>query len=262
VRRIPGVIVARVKKVEDDQGEGRVRIQYPWMEGNKEGPLVPIATLMSGGGRGSWFMPEAGDEVLVAFDNGEVDSPYIVGCLWNGVDKPPTDGINENVRRIQTTSGHRIDLDDNKGKEKIVVETQGHNRIEMNDSGTPKVTIETPGHQTVELDDDGSKIKLSAAGHTITLQPAPSGASSANISLQTAGGASVMLTDLPSGIGISCPTGMFTLTCQQATINASSALMVNAPSTIFSGTVMATAITTTSMLSPTYTPGAGNFLGL
>jgi uncharacterized protein involved in type VI secretion and phage assembly len=268
---LDGVIVARVKGVVDDQGEGRVQIEYPWMEGNEdECPLVPMATLMSGGGRGSWFMPEEGDEVLVAFDNGDVNFPYILGCLWNGVDKPPTDdGINEKVRRIQTTSGHRIDLDDNTGQEKIVIRTQGGSTVEMKDTPVDKVTsvsVTTAGEHKVELDDKplDSKVTVSTSkGNEVTLRdPGPQAVASGAIQLKTAAGNQVVLKDAPGGVEISCPTGLFTLTCMQATLNVTSGLLVNAPTTIFSGVVIAQALTTTSVISPTYTPGVGNTYGL
>jgi len=269
---ITGVIVARVKEVLDDQGEGRVRIQYPWMEGNKnqdECPLVPMATLMSGGGRGSWFMPEEGDEVLVAFDNGDTSFPYILGCLWNGVDKPPTDdGINEKVRRIQTTSGHRIDFDDNPGQEKIVIRTQGESTIEMKDVAetVTRVSVTTAGENKVVLDDNALDKKVTVStksGNEVTLrEPGAQAVASGAIQLKTAAGNQVVLRDAPGGVEISCPTGLFTLTCTQATLNLASGLLVNAPTTIFSGVVIAQAVTTTSVVSPTYTPGAGNFLGL
>jgi hypothetical protein len=129
----------------------------------------------------------------------------------------------------------------------------------MNDSGTPKITVETTGHQKLELDDNGSKIKLTAAGNEVTLDGTPG---SSSITVRTMTGTTLTLADTPSGISLSCPTGTFTLTCMQANINATSALMVNAPTTIFSGPVIAPAITTQSVVSPTYTPGVGNTMGL
>ena len=108
--QINGVVVAQVVSVEDPQGEGRVKVRYPWMGGNNEGYWAPVATLMAGGGRGAWFMPEDGDEVLVSFDQGRKTHPYIVGFLWNGVDRPPTN--DRQLRIIRTVNGHEIALYD------------------------------------------------------------------------------------------------------------------------------------------------------
>ena len=88
--RMNGVVVGQVKSVDDKRGEGRILVEFPWMEGRNQSYWAPSATLMSGGGRGAWFRPEKGDEVLVAFDHGDVNHPYIVGFLWNGVDRPPS----------------------------------------------------------------------------------------------------------------------------------------------------------------------------
>jgi uncharacterized protein involved in type VI secretion and phage assembly len=65
---------------------------------------------MSGGGRGAWFMPEVGDEALVAFEQEDVNHPYIVGFLHNGEHRPPE--TDRRVRVIQSVNGHRIELRD------------------------------------------------------------------------------------------------------------------------------------------------------
>ncbi len=47
-----------------------------------------MATLFAGKDRGSWFMPDVGDEVLVSFEHGDPSRPYVLGGLWNGTDSP------------------------------------------------------------------------------------------------------------------------------------------------------------------------------
>ena len=63
------------------------------MDAAGAGKLIwaPIASLLSGKSRGARFMPEVDDEALVAFDHGEFEHPYVIGFLWNGVDKAPDD---------------------------------------------------------------------------------------------------------------------------------------------------------------------------
>ena len=84
--KIHGLVTAKVK---DRNSLGQVMVTYPWLTGKNDG-------LLGAGGhhdgrqlRGSWFMPEKGDDVLVAFDHGDFDHPYVVGFLWNGQNKPP-----------------------------------------------------------------------------------------------------------------------------------------------------------------------------
>lgn len=104
--QINGVVTAKVLKVDDENGEGRVQINLPRLGGNNKSKPAPVATLMAGSGRGSWFMPEEGDEVLVAFDHGDVNHPYIVGYLWNGEQTPPE--TNRRKRLIRSVNGHMI----------------------------------------------------------------------------------------------------------------------------------------------------------
>jgi uncharacterized protein involved in type VI secretion and phage assembly len=104
-----GVVSATVTNTHDPDGLGRVEIQYTWMEGQTK-IFAPIATMMSGGKRGTWFMPEVNDEVLVAFYQGDPSHPYIVGFLWNGKDKPPS--TDPQSRVIRSVNGHEIELYD------------------------------------------------------------------------------------------------------------------------------------------------------
>ena len=114
------------------------------------------------------WLPEVNDEVLVAFEQGDFDHPFIVGFLWNGVDIPPDNGINASVRRIKTVSGHIIDFDDNEGKEKIVIKTQGGHQIEMSDE-SKFIKIKSNGGQEILLDDQSPLIKMSNSRNTITM---------------------------------------------------------------------------------------------
>ena len=86
---INGVVIGIVTNV----GEGKVKIKFPWLhekdEDEKESNWARIATAMAGNDKGTFFMPEVGDEVLVAFEQGDFNSPYVIGFLWNGKDKPP-----------------------------------------------------------------------------------------------------------------------------------------------------------------------------
>ncbi len=73
---------------------------------------------MAGAGRGLYILPEVDDEVLVAFEHGNPSTPYVLGGLWNGKDKPPeanSDGKN-NMRVLKSRSGHVIRLDDTAGR--------------------------------------------------------------------------------------------------------------------------------------------------
>jgi uncharacterized protein involved in type VI secretion and phage assembly len=111
-RRIYGVAVAQVVENCDDSGQGRVKVRFPWLPGYE--PWARVASLMAGTERGTYFMPQAEEEVLVAFNHGDVRAPYIVGSLWNGRDKAPAKEHDDpvNLRIIRTPAGHEIVFDD------------------------------------------------------------------------------------------------------------------------------------------------------
>ena len=141
MKNIPGVVIGIVKSLDDPDGLGRVKLEYPWMaEESPESNWARIAAPMAGAERGFQFMPEEGDEVLVAFEQGEIRLPYIIGYLWNGEDKPPRDEATQ--RTIKTVSGHVLEFDDTEGSEKISLLFKG----------------ELPG---ITLSEDAVKIKFS-----------------------------------------------------------------------------------------------------
>lgn len=108
--RMGGVITGQVVSVKDPDGQGRVQVKFPYLGGQNDSYWAPVATLMGGGGRGSWFMPEIGDEVLAAFNQDDPAHPHILGYLWNGEDRPPE--TDPQLRIIRSVNGHEIRLYD------------------------------------------------------------------------------------------------------------------------------------------------------
>lgn len=155
---INGVVVGIVSDNRDLQGLGRVKVKFPWRDDQDESYWARIASLMGGPNRGAYFLPEVGDEVLVAFDHGDIKHPYIVGALWNGVDRPPesnSDGKN-NIRKIRSRSGHEIIFDDNSTakQERLEIHTQAGHKIVLNDAaGQEKIEIiDKSGNNSVIID--------------------------------------------------------------------------------------------------------------
>lgn len=158
--RISGVLVGIVTNNQDPDKQGRVKVRFPSISDKDESHWARIAAPMAGNERGMYFLPEVDDEVLVAFQHGDIQFPYIVGVLWNGKDAPPAtndDGKN-NIRLIKSRSGHVVKLNDEDGKETIeIIDKSEKNSIVID---TAKNTI------TITSDKD---ITLKAANGTITL---------------------------------------------------------------------------------------------
>ncbi len=160
--RLYGVYPAIVSDINDPDGQGRVKIKLPWLpdDGGGYNVWARIATLMAGANRGSWFIPDVDDEVLVAFEAGDPRRPYVVGALWNGQDTPPEsmDSAGDNfIKSITSRNGVKLTLDDQDGQEKLILETPGGQRITLQDG---------PGQVEIR-DSNGNSITLSTSGVSV-----------------------------------------------------------------------------------------------
>jgi uncharacterized protein involved in type VI secretion and phage assembly len=212
-----GVYPAIVRDVQDPDGLGRVKVELPTLGTGAANAVAwaRLATMMAGRDRGTWFIPEVDDEVLVAFEAGNPSRPYVIGALWNGQDQPPeTMDAQNNIRSITSRSGHRIVLDDTSAFEKVRITTQGGHRLVLSDTMNGEITLE---HS------NGVKLKMDIVG---------------NIELS----ANVKVTiNAPGQLSVSA--GM---------------VQVDAGISRFSGVVQCDTLITNSVVSASYTPGAGN----
>jgi uncharacterized protein involved in type VI secretion and phage assembly len=167
MRRVPGVVIALVTNVSDPLGLGRIQLSFPWMDADLTS-WARVAAPMAGSKRGAFFMPEVDDEVLVAFEAGDFNHPYVVGFLWNGVDKPPeTDPKN---RVLLTPGGHTIRLEDGTDKKLIVRSSSGH-EIALDDSAAgQQLSVKTKGGLTLTMDDKQSSIRMQGGGRILAMQ--------------------------------------------------------------------------------------------
>lgn len=170
-----GIVVGLVTNNKDPEGLGRVKVKFPWLSDTDESAWARMAMPMAGGDKGFFCLPEINDEVLLAFEHGDIDHPYILGTLWNGKDKPPVsnsdavgrDGkVNQCV--LQSRSGHQIILDDSSGQEKIIIRDKtGRNEIVF-DAVKNIITIKTDGKINMESTGDvtlkGQNINIEGKG--------------------------------------------------------------------------------------------------
>jgi phage baseplate assembly protein V len=167
--RIYGVATAIVTNNQDPDGMGRVKLRFPWLSKENESDWARIAVPMAGSAMGTYFLPEVDDQVLVAFEQGDRDRPFVLGMLWSKAVKPPEandDGKN-NMRTIKSRSGHVVRLDDTDGKEKIqVLDKTGKNTIEI-DSTANTIKITADADITIEST-TGKLVLKGKAGVEIT----------------------------------------------------------------------------------------------
>ena len=103
-----GVTVGKVINPLDPMMLGRVQVQLPFIDSLDLSPWARIALPMAGMLHGTYFIPNLNDEVLVAFEHGDVSAPYIIGSLWNAMAPPPLQSPIPQIRAIRTLAGNQI----------------------------------------------------------------------------------------------------------------------------------------------------------
>lgn len=108
--------LAVVGDSSDPKGLGRVRIRYPWQTKDADmSPWIRLATPFATQGGGIFFNPVVGDEVLVDYDGGNIERPYVVGSLYTGKSQVPN-----GTRVISSANGHSIKMTDPAGADSFI----------------------------------------------------------------------------------------------------------------------------------------------
>jgi hypothetical protein len=161
-KRFYGVVSGRVINLIDVMQLGRVQVQLPFIDDLDLSPWARIAAPMSGPLCGISFLPQIGDEVLVAFEQGDVNVPYIIGSLWNGFAPPlPNFPVPDSPIRtsysIRTLTGNQILMVEEPPMIEILAPIAGQS-IMMANAGTAVLSA--------------TAVSITVAGSTILVSPA------------------------------------------------------------------------------------------
>ena len=193
-RPVHGVVIA---KVTGRMGDGTYELRFLGMGG--DAPSAPARMMMPSAGnkRGLYWMPEVGDEVVVAFESSDSNSPIILGALYNNQSPTPDQAKpsdENNVRTMVSRSGHEVTMDDSPLAGKVTVKTKGGLRLELDDTPPGKITLDTPLGLSIELDEISGTLTLTAPLAIKLAAPAlelsaelPGGAPGGIINLKTTG---------------------------------------------------------------------------
>ncbi|MEU5346313.1 MULTISPECIES: VgrG-related protein [unclassified Streptomyces] len=174
--RMPGVANAIVTNVQDPDKQGRVKLQFPWLDDQYESDWTRV-TQLGGKGGGGIFPLDVDDEVLVAFDRGALDHPFVIGGLYNGKDEPTPvtdvplhDGLRKKAIRhtLSDRQGNRVDLlsQTTGARNQGVRVASGDGRLTINlDRTKTEITVDSKG--TVSI--TGSRSVSVEAGTDLTL---------------------------------------------------------------------------------------------
>jgi phage protein D len=154
-----GVVPAQVTNAADPKGSGRVKLRFPWLADAYESDWARTVQPGAGANRGAMVLPEVNDEVLVAFEQGDLNRPYVIGGLYNGVDKPRKGAIDTvdagngavNRRALVSRTGHRLELLEKAGGTDGIQIVTGDDalRIELDKQGS-RVLVHSDGTVVVE----------------------------------------------------------------------------------------------------------------
>ncbi|MFF8942172.1 phage baseplate assembly protein V [Streptomyces sp. NPDC014864] len=149
---------------------GRVKVSYPGLSDRFTSGWAPCVRPMAGRGTGCYWLPEPGDQVLVAFEHGDLGRPYVIGGLWNADQPPPAsnaDGAN-NTRVIRSRAGHSITFDDSDTGGELVVKDGGRGSTIVLNAADGSLTLSAAGDLTITA---GGSVTLAAGGTKLTVTP-------------------------------------------------------------------------------------------
>lgn len=161
----------RAKVVDNDDPEqlGRIRVQFLWQElADTEcyTPWLRITQPHGGDDKGFYFIPEIGEEVMVAFEHGNAEKPYVVGTLYHGKQHPGNQwpDSNNNVKAIRTRNGHTVEIhDEGPGGYIRIYDYQKENYILTYSTDEKLIKLESTGNIELYAQND----IIMHAGHDI-----------------------------------------------------------------------------------------------
>ncbi|MDZ4722106.1 MAG: VgrG-related protein [Roseiflexaceae bacterium] len=164
-----GLLIGIVTDNDDkEKSLGRVKVKFPALSSDHGSYWARVVSVGAGAGRGFQVLPEVNDEVLVGFEQGDINSAYIIGGLWNGKDAPlqKSSGLVKGGKVIwrgfKTRIGHELTFEDDDSKKQITIKTPGGLSIRMSD--TDKVIELKSANSTVKLDDQGNAVSVDTKG--------------------------------------------------------------------------------------------------
>lgn len=163
-----GAYVGIVKQLDSTSAESkkeeRVQVVFPWFDDDTIFS-ARVSSMYSGSDYGAVWTPEEGTEVVVVFENGDLRSPFIVGCLFNGVDKTPArrkDGSDRKM--VRTKGGHQLVFEDGPNERWVELSSKDGHRVRIDDTGS-KLDVSFKGGAAITL--TSSELKITAQNVTI-----------------------------------------------------------------------------------------------
>ncbi len=155
--------IATVMENVDPDGLSRIRVQFPWQKPYGElTPWLRVVSPHAGGEKGFHFIPEKGEEVLIGFEGGNAERPYVMGSLYTGGAQPGAFQSDANdIKAIQSRSGTKLVLDDKAGS--TLLTDQGTASMMMDGGGNTSVATDVS--HTTTVGKESSVLKMDKDGN-------------------------------------------------------------------------------------------------
>ncbi len=191
---LSSVTVGVVTNIEDPEKLGRVKVRLlNRTNSDYETDYIRVMSPMVGAEWGMFFLPEVGDEVVVAFCDGDISRPYVLGGLYNNDKKQPTqiEEDKNDIRMIKTRSGHSFIFSDKEGEESVKLITSTEISLTLDDKDTIIKLSDKDGKNLLQIDgkngaislNSDSSIEIKTGNSTVTLN----GSGSGSISIESNG---------------------------------------------------------------------------
>ena len=162
-----GVVLGVVTNINDPDSLGRVKVKFPWLDDTQESTWASVIAPGAGNNRGFIIYPEVNDQVLVAFEHGDISRPYVLGGVWSSSDAVPVTGVADGkvkLRAIKSRAGHRLEFAEDDGADKgaVTLTTIGGRKVVISD--TDKGLDIISEKHSIKLDDQGNAVKITSGG--------------------------------------------------------------------------------------------------
>ncbi len=140
----------------DPQGMGRIRVRFPWQQHRGcDSPWIRVTTPYAGKGKGFHILPEIGEEVIVGFENGNAEKPFVLGAMFHAEGKSGHGGQGNFIKGLQTATGIKIVMNDQ--DKSVLIEDPSGNTWFMDGKGN--INVNAPNDITMTA---GGSISMTA----------------------------------------------------------------------------------------------------
>jgi type VI secretion system secreted protein VgrG len=182
---LPAIVVGPPGEIKHVDQFGRIMVRFPWRSPAHTAPQEPgdagfvrVAQIAAGTGTAAMWLPDVGDEVLIAFEHGDPRRPVVVGSVYNAKDMPPVSlpaNKHLSILRQQGANGVMTEVvyDGKPGSERLIIQSGPNNLTMVSGAQAPSVSISSGGDviqraaRTLSVD-AGSEV-LVKSGQTISI---------------------------------------------------------------------------------------------